>query len=131
MNYELPKLSYGFEALEPFIDAKTMEIHLTKHHQTYIDKLNAVLGKYPDIAGMPLEELLMNLENLPMEPVDKTSLRNNGGGHVNHGFFWSIMGPVKEPNQQLASEIIDTFGSIPLPALVPGGLGSYGTQTVC
>src|SRR3989338_4161478 len=76
--HSLPTLSYDYIALEPYIDAKTMEIHHTKHHQGYTDKLNAVLEKYEDLASRPVEELLKDLENLPMEPVDKMTLRNNG-----------------------------------------------------
>lgn len=112
MKYELPKLDYDYAALEPYIDAKTMEIHYTKHHQAYVDKLNGVLEKYPDLADKPLEELLKGLDGLKMEDKDKTTLRNNGGGHLNHSFFWSIMGPQKEVNAKLSDEIISVFGSM-------------------
>src|SRR5579872_1847122 len=112
MKYQLPKLPYDYGALEPHIDAKTMEIHYTKHHQAYIDKLNAVLEKYPDLAETPVEDLLKSLDNLKMDDKDKTTLRNNGGGHVNHSLFWTIMGPTKEVDQKLADEIAATFGSM-------------------
>jgi Fe-Mn family superoxide dismutase len=102
MKYELPKLPYDYSALEPYIDAKTMEIHHTKHHQAYIDKLNAVLDKYPELADQSVEDLLENYEALAMDEADKLTLLNNGGGHVNHSLFWQIMGPKKE----------STFGSV-------------------
>src|SRR5271168_2247610 len=92
MKYELPKLPYAYDALEPYIDAKTMEIHYTKHHQTYVTKLNEALDKHPEIADKPLEELLTNLDAVP-EDI-RTAVRNHGGGHSNHSFFWTIMGPV-------------------------------------
>src|SRR4051812_21846500 len=86
-KYELPKLTYSYEALEPYIDAKTMEIHYTKHHQAYIDKLNAVVEKYPDLKEKSAEDLIKNLHTLQVEEGDRTTIRNNGGGHVNHSFF--------------------------------------------
>src|SRR3954469_11843846 len=86
-KYELPKLPYAYDALEPYIDAKTMELHHTKHHQAYIDKLNAALEKYPDLQGRPVEELLLNLASLKVEDADRTAIRNHGGGHFNHSLF--------------------------------------------
>ncbi len=122
MKHVLPKLSYDYNALEPYIDAKTMEIHHTKHHQGYVDKLNGVLEKYPDIAERPVEDLLVKIDELKMDETDKTALRNNGGGHVNHSFFWTIMGPVspgasrggprKEADERLISDINEAFGSL-------------------
>src|SRR5271170_240683 len=91
MKFELPKLPYAYDALEPYIDAKTMEIHYTKHHQTYVTKLNEALGKHPEVADKPLDELLANLDAVP-EDI-RTAVRNHGGGHSNHSFFWTIMGP--------------------------------------
>lgn len=113
MKYELPKLPYGYDALEPYIDAKTMELHYTKHHQTYVNKLNEALEKYPKIADKPLDELLGNLGAVP-EDI-RTAVRNHGGGHANHSFFWTIMGSHtadvnKEPSGNLASEIKTAFG---------------------
>src|ERR1700684_4302230 len=96
MKYELPKLPYGYDALEPYIDAKTMEIHYTKHHQAYVDKLNAAVEKYPDLAKMSVEDLLKNIKTIKVEEKDRTAIQNNGGGHANHSFFWEIMGPKKE-----------------------------------
>ncbi len=112
MPHTLPKLPYAYDALEPYIDAQTMEIHYTKHHQAYIDKLNAVLEKYPDLAKKSLEDLIGNLHDLPMNEEDRKTLKNNGGGHVNHSLFWQIMGPKKEVNQVLLEEIKKEFGSV-------------------
>src|SRR5213595_1340152 len=91
MAYELPKLSYPYDALEPHIDAKTMEIHYTKHHQAYITNANTVLVNQPTLLKMSGEEMLRNLNALP-EAV-RTTLRNNVGGHMNHTFFWRTIGP--------------------------------------
>ncbi len=112
MKYTLPKLDYSYDALEPYIDATTMEIHHTKHHQAYINKLNEVLEKHPQIANTPLKELLQNLDSLPIPDKDKTLIKNHGGGHINHTLFWQIMGPTKQIDTQLKSEIEQTFGSI-------------------
>lgn len=111
MKYELPKLNYAYDALEPYIDARTMEIHHTKHHQGYIDKLNAVLDKYPALADKKLEDLLRELSSLPVEEADRTALKNHGGGHLNHALFWQIMGPQKEADEELIEEVKKTFGS--------------------
>ena len=102
--FELPKLKYEYDALEPHIDAKTMEIHHTKHHQTYIDKLNEAI-KATEFEGKSLEEILKS-QNLP------TAVRNNGGGHWNHSFFWEILSPQKsEPKGELLEMLNKTFGS--------------------
>lgn len=87
--FELPKLKYSYDALEPFIDAKTMEIHHSKHHQTYVDKLNEVLAKYPNFSTKSLEEMLGDLSIVP-EDI-RTAVKNHGGGHWNHSFFWQIL----------------------------------------
>lgn len=112
MKYELPKLNYAYDSLEPYIDTKTMEIHYAKHHQAYIDKLNGVLEKYPDLVDKKLEDLLKGLPSLAMEEADKTALKNHGGGHLNHALFWQIMSPQKQVDTMLADEIIKTFGSV-------------------
>lgn len=112
MTFELPKLPYDYNALEPYIDAKTMEIHYTKHHQTYVDKLNAAVEKYPDLQGRPVEELLMDLKNLKVEEADRAAIRNHGGGHSNHSLFWKYLNPANNKDELLAKEIISTFGSI-------------------
>ena len=112
MKYELPKLPYAYDALEPYIDAKTMELHYSKHHQTYVDKLNEALDKHPEIAGKPLEELLANPDAVP-EDI-RTAVRNHGGGHWNHSFFWTVMGTeeTRQPVGESAAAIIATFGEL-------------------
>jgi len=97
MTYTLPKLSYSYDALEPYIDAKTMEIHYTKHHQTYIDKLNAAVEKHPKLAKKAAEELLADLNAIP-EDIRKAVI-NHGGGHANHTFFWQILTGNKKDNE--------------------------------
>lgn len=94
MTYVLPELKYAFNALEKSIDAKTMEIHYTKHHQAYVDNLNKALDLYPELQEKDLEDLLMNINTLP-EDI-KMAVRNNGGGHWNHSFFWDILSPNAE-----------------------------------
>lgn len=111
--FNLPKLPYAYDALEPFIDAKTMEIHHTKHHQTYVDKLNKALEKYPKLQKNSAEDLIKNLEVIP-EDI-RTAVRNHGGGHVNHSFFWQILKKGVEPKGEILKAInkkfkgIDTF----------------------
>ena len=89
MAYSLPNLTYAYDALEPYIDARTMEIHHTKHHQTYIDKLNAAVSDYPDLKDYSAEDLIKSLDKVP-EKI-RTAVRNHGGGHANHSFFWPIL----------------------------------------
>lgn len=112
MKHVLPKLPYAYDALEPFIDARTMEIHLTKHHQTYIDKLNGVLDKYPELSDTKLEDLMRKLQSLKINEKDKSLLKNHGGGHLNHSLFWNIMGPKKNTDQGLITRIKEQFGTI-------------------
>ncbi len=88
-KYTLPELGYAYNSLEPFIDAQTMEIHHSKHHQTYVDKLNAALDLHPELYNTSLEELLKNLESIP-EDI-RGAVRNHGGGHLNHSFFWPLL----------------------------------------
>ncbi|MFP4186640.1 MAG: superoxide dismutase [Acholeplasmataceae bacterium] len=110
MSYELPKLPYAFDALEPFIDAKTMEIHYTKHHQGYVTKLNAALDKHPEL-DTPLETLLADLSLVPADI--RTAVQNNGGGHFNHSFFWPLLkvNDGQTPKGELANAINKAFGS--------------------
>ena len=110
MSYKLPELNYSYDALEPFIDARTMEIHYTKHHQTYIDNLNKALEGRDEFKDMPIEDLIASLNSLPDKI--KTPVRNHGGGHLNHTMFWQMMGPNAggEPKGELAEKIKDTFG---------------------
>jgi Fe-Mn family superoxide dismutase len=109
MPYELPPLPYAFDALEPTIDAKTMEIHHDKHHGAYVTNLNAAL-EGTEWADQPLEHVIENLEALPEDK--RAAVRNNGGGHWNHSFFWQIMKPGGggDPSGALADAINDTFG---------------------
>ena len=107
----LPKLPYAYTALEGFVDAKTMEIHHTKHHQTYVDKLNEALGKHPELRKQPVEELLADIDAVP-EDI-RLAVRNHGGGHVNHSFFWEILSPKKqEIPAALKQLLVRDFGSV-------------------
>jgi len=111
MTHTLPQLKYAYNALEPHIDAKTMEIHHSKHHQAYVDKLNEALAKYPELESKSLDELVKNINSLP-EDI-KTAVRNNGGGHWNHSFFWELLSPEKQDGSQmpkLAEAINKSFG---------------------
>ena len=112
MSYKLPDLPYAYDALEPYIDAKTMEIHHSKHHQAYITKANAAL-EGTSFENTSIDELCRNLSNLP-ENI-KGAVRNNGGGHFNHSLFWSILSPTNEssePSVDLNKAINDSFGSM-------------------
>ena len=108
--FNLPKLPYAFDALEPFIDAKTMEIHHGKHHQGYVDKLNKALEKYPKLQKNSAEDLIKSLEVIP-EDI-KTAVRNNGGGHVNHSFFWQILKKAVDPKGEILKAINKKFRGI-------------------
>jgi len=109
MKYELPDLPYSFDALEPHIDAQTMEIHHTRHHQAYVDKLNAALAGHYDPAGQPVESLIGDLNSVT-ESI-RSAVRNNGGGHANHSLFWTVIGPDGggEPKGELADAIDRSF----------------------
>lgn len=111
MAYTLPDLPYAYDALEPSIDARTMEIHHTKHHQAYIDKANAALEGHADWAGKSVEDVIAKLSAVP-EGI-RTAIRNNGGGHANHSLFWTILSPKGggTPAGDLESAISSTFGS--------------------
>lgn len=111
MAFELPALPYASNALEPNIDARTMEIHHDKHHKAYTDNLNKALDGHSDLQGKSVEWLLQNLDSLP-EGI-RTAVRNNGGGYLNHNLFWQIMGPNAEgrPAGELAAAIDSAFGS--------------------
>ncbi|EUJ26067.1 superoxide dismutase [Listeria cornellensis] len=111
MTYELPKLAYTYDALEPNFDKETMEIHYSKHHQTYVTKLNDALKGHDDLAAKSIEDLVADLNSVP-ENI-RTAVRNNGGGHANHTFFWEILSPQGggEPSGALADAINATFGS--------------------
>ncbi len=111
MLFVLPKLDYDYSALEPYIDAKTMEIHHTKHHQAYVDNLNAALQKYPALQTTSINELLLHLDTVPEEI--RQAVRDQGGGHANHSIFWHMMKPHGggEPKGKVALAIEKTFGS--------------------
>ncbi|MFV8836033.1 superoxide dismutase [Aquisalimonas sp.] len=112
MAYDLPDLPYAHNALEPHIDAKTMEIHHGKHHNTYVTKLNAAVESHPDLASKPVNELIKRIKDLPADI--QTPVRNNGGGHANHTMFWQMMSPNGggEPSGELADAIKGAFGSL-------------------
>jgi superoxide dismutase, Fe-Mn family len=111
MTFQLPKLKYDYGALEPYVDAKTMEIHHSKHHQTYTDKFNAALEKYPEFYKKKAEEIIVSLNKIP-EDI-RQAVRNHGGGYVNHCFFWEILAPAKgqKVSGNLAKAIDKKFGS--------------------
>ena len=109
MKHTLPELSYGYDALEPFIDARTMEIHHTKHHQTYIDKLNAALNGHDALQRLSVEQLVRNLNEVP-EAI-RTAVRNHGGGHANHSFFWPLLKQGVAPGGPAMDAIVKRFGS--------------------
>ena len=111
MTFTLPDLPYAYDALEPHIDARTMEIHHTKHHQAYITKVNAAI-EGSDLASKSIEDLVSDLSAVPEEK--RGAVRNNGGGHANHSLFWTVMGPGKggAPTGDLAAAIDSAFGSL-------------------
>ena len=110
MAYDLPKLPYAYDALAPHIDAKTMEIHHGKHHQAYVNNLNAAIEKAPELSSKSLDDLMRGINTVP--DAVRTAVRNNGGGHWNHSLFWQLMGNSKggEPTGKLADAIKSAFG---------------------
>jgi Fe-Mn family superoxide dismutase len=110
MAFELPKLPYAYDALEPHIDKETMTIHHDKHHAAYVTNLNAAIEKHPELASKSAEDLIKNLSAVPDDI--RTAVRNNGGGHVNHTMFWNLMGPGGggAPSGRIAEAIASTFG---------------------
>ena len=129
MAFTLPPLPYDFAALEPHIDAKTMEIHHGKHHQTYVNNLNAAIEKAPELAKKSLDDLIRNVSSLP-EAV-RAPIRNNGGGHWNHSMFWQIMAPKAggEPGGKLGQAITSTFGNFAKfrEQFSAAGVGRFGS----
>ena len=111
MAFSLPELSYAYDALEPHIDARTMEIHHSKHHNGYVTKVNAAIDG-TDLGSKSIEDLISDLGSVPADK--QGAVRNNGGGHANHSLFWSVMGPGKggEPSGDLAAAITKAFGSV-------------------
>jgi Fe-Mn family superoxide dismutase len=128
MPFELPPLPYDFDALEPTIDAKTMEIHHDKHHQAYVTNLNAALDG-TEWADHPIEQVLANLDLIPEDK--RAAVRNNGGGHANHSLFWQLMKPKGggDPTGDLAAAINDTFGDVEQlkAAINDGGVKRFGS----
>ncbi|MCX4031874.1 superoxide dismutase [Aeromonas caviae] len=112
MSHTLPALAYAYDALEPHIDAKTMEIHHSRHHQTYINNLNAALAGLPELAALPLEALLARIDSLPAQV--QGAVRNHGGGHANHSLFWQVMSPQGggEPDGELAAAMERDLGGL-------------------
>ncbi|NTV28772.1 MAG: superoxide dismutase [Candidatus Omnitrophica bacterium] len=110
MAYQLPTLKYAYDALEPFIDARTVEIHHSKHHKTYVDRFNAALDGQPALQAMKPEDLIANLDKVP-EAI-RTAVRNNGGGAINHSLYWDILGPGAggEPKGKIGEAIAAEFG---------------------
>jgi len=110
MAFELPKLKYSYDSLEPHIDSKTMELHHSKHHQTYVTKLNAGLEKYPDLLNTEIVDLISQTFNLPDDI--KNIVKNHGGGHINHSLFWEIISPnPTEISEDIKNSLAKTFGS--------------------
>jgi len=129
MAFELPPLPYPFDALEPHIDARTMEIHHDKHHAAYINNLNAALEGHPALQGKSIEDLVRDLSAIP-EAI-RTAVRNNGGGHANHSMFWLLMGPGQggSPSGDLAKAIDKAFGGFDAfkDALSKAAMGRFGS----
>jgi len=112
MKHALYTLPYDFNALEPHIDARTMEIHYSKHHQSYLDNFVKVVERHPELADRSIEDILSTLDTLTLDDTDKTLIRNHGGGVVNHNLYWSTMGPHKSIDSALTEEITQKFTSI-------------------
>jgi superoxide dismutase, Fe-Mn family len=129
MAFSLPALPYAYDALEPHIDARTMEIHHTKHHQAYVNNLNAAIEKAPELQGKSLDDLMRGINSVP-ESV-RTAVRNNGGGHWNHSMFWELMGANKggEPTGKLADAIRSAFGDFSKfkEQFAAAGAGRFGS----
>jgi len=129
MAHQLPPLPYDFSALEPHIDTQTMQIHHGKHHQAYVNNLNAALEKHQNLQGMSAEELVRNLGSVP-EDI-RTAVRNNGGGHVNHTMFWKMMAPNAggAPTGAVAEAITSSFGSVDgfKEQFAKAGVGRFGS----
>lgn len=111
MSYTLPELPYAYDALEPYIDEETMHLHHDKHHNTYVTNLNAAIEKYPELGEASVEKLISHVDELPAEI--ETAVRNNGGGHANHSFFWKILAKDAggEPTGAVKDAIDKAFGS--------------------
>jgi superoxide dismutase, Fe-Mn family len=129
MSHTLPALAYGYDALEPHIDALTMEIHHSRHHQTYITNLNAALADFPELAALTVEVLLARFDSLPVNV--QGAVRNHGGGHANHSLFWQVMSPHGggEPSGELAEAINRDLGGLEVfrQAFTQAALSRFGS----
>jgi len=129
MAHALPPLPYAFDALEPHIDKQTMEIHHGKHHQAYVNNLNAALEKHPDLQSKSVEDLIRGINTVPDDI--RTAVRNNGGGHANHTLFWQIMGPKAggAPSGAIADALNSSFGSFDTfkEQFAKAGVGRFGS----
>ena len=129
MAFELPPLPYDYSALEPYIDAQTMQIHHDRHHGTYVTNLNGAIDKHPELGDRTIEQLLGDLSSVPDDV--RTVVRNNGGGHYNHSIFWEIMAPNAggEPSGDLAGAISEAFGDFASfkDALSKAAIGQFGS----
>ena len=129
MAFALPSLPYDFDALEPHIDARTMQIHHGKHHAAYVNNANAALANYPDLQDKSVWALLSDLDSVPADI--RTAVRNNAGGHANHSMFWTSMGPNAggAPDGKLGEEIAATFGSFDAfkEQFAKAGMGRFGS----
>lgn len=129
MAYQLPDLTYAFDALEPHIDARTMEIHHDRHHAGYVNKVNAALEGHPDLAAKSIEDVLRDINSVP-ENI-RTAVRNNGGGHANHSLFWQVMSPDGggQPAGALATAINSAFGGFDAlkDQFTKAALGRFGS----
>ena len=126
--YQLPKLDYPFDSLEPHIDKATMEVHYSKHHQTYVNNLNEALNGYPQLQNKDVGDLLKNLSSVPEEI--KTKIINNGGGHYNHSLYWKFMSPNKSsPEGEFLDTLKKTFGDLEVfkEKLSSTALGHFGS----
>jgi len=127
--HRLPALPYAFNALEPYFDTQTMEIHYSKHHQTYVDKLNEALAKHPELAEKPLEELLKTLADVP-EDI-RSAVRNHGGGHLNHSLFWESLktSTGEKPLGPMIEKVQEQFGSVTvfMEQFTKEALGRFGS----
>ena len=131
MAFTLPDLEYSDDALQPVISKEIMELHHSKHHQTYVDKLNAALEPYPELANQTIEQLLQNLDTLPGDIHE--NVRNNGGGHYNHSLFWQWLTPEKTtPSAELEQVLTEKYGSLDLfkEAFTAKALALFGSGWV-
>jgi superoxide dismutase, Fe-Mn family len=129
MSFQMVPLPYAYDALEPHIDAQTVELHYSKHHQTYLNNLNGALEKHPELGNLTIEQLMSDLDSVP-EDI-RTVVRNNGGGYYNHNIYWAIMGPNQggEPTGALGEAIRSTFGSFESfkEQIEKAGMGRFGS----